>query len=86
MLFLTVVHKLTLTDAVPRETSIAREPAPIVDDWPALKQAGFTVVDALLLNPANPDQIFVFSGEQYVLVNVASGTLQSLCTSTRIEH
>ncbi|KAI0676607.1 hypothetical protein C8Q78DRAFT_1073394 [Trametes maxima] len=57
----------------PRGSSIVEGPAPIHDLWPVLKQTGFTVVDAILHNPAIPGEVFVFSGEMYAVINIGDG-------------
>ncbi|KZT00675.1 uncharacterized protein LAESUDRAFT_816417 [Laetiporus sulphureus 93-53] len=53
--------------------SIVNGPKAIRDDWPSLSQAGFKTVDTALPNPANFDEAYFFSGEQYVLINVRHG-------------
>ena len=45
-----------------------------MDGWPSLKLAGFKTVDAVLPNPANSDEAYFFSGEQYALINIKPGT------------
>jgi len=48
-------------------------PRSIQEDWASLRQAGFTMVDAALLDPDNPNEAFIFLGERYVRVNVQQG-------------
>ncbi|KAI0642513.1 hypothetical protein C8Q79DRAFT_982320 [Trametes meyenii] len=43
----------------------------IAHAWPALKEAGFNTVDAVLPNPANNEEAFFFSGESWALLRVA---------------
>ena len=49
---------------------IAKGTQDIATGWRSLHSAGFQVVDAVLPNPANNDEAYFFSGEQYALVNV----------------
>jgi hypothetical protein len=48
-------------------------PRSIQEDWASLKQAGFTLVDAALPVPDNPNEAFIFFGERYVHINVQQG-------------
>ena len=66
---------MELTNGRTGQATLARTPALIGDDWAALKQAGFTFVDAVLPNPANPEGIYIFSGGQCIVVNVSGGTV-----------
>lgn len=69
-------NKYVVIDVNPSTTddTIALGPKLLVDNWPSLMKAGFGEVDAVLPNPSNSDQMYFFSMEQYVLVNVQLGT------------
>lgn len=54
--------------------SIVHEPKQILTEWPSLRQAGFTTVDAVLPNPDDEGEAYFFSGERYVLVKIRPGT------------
>ncbi|KIY49760.1 hypothetical protein FISHEDRAFT_17148, partial [Fistulina hepatica ATCC 64428] len=47
---------------------IVNGPKDISTDWPSLKEANFTTVDAVLPSPMNKYQAYFFSGERYALI------------------
>ncbi|KAF4596227.1 hypothetical protein EYR40_008088 [Pleurotus pulmonarius] len=49
-------------------------PAKIMDQWPSLKQAGFTTIDACLPSPKDDSEVYFFSGDQYCLIKVVPET------------
>ncbi|KAJ7682093.1 hypothetical protein DFH06DRAFT_1160205 [Mycena polygramma] len=54
---------------------IINGPKKILDEWPSLRKAGFAKIDAVLPNPANRvNEAYFFSGSQYALLNIKSGT------------
>ena len=48
-------------------------PKNILAEWPSLKKAGFARLDAVLPSPANSNEAYFFSGEQYALINIKQG-------------
>ena len=44
----------------------------IVDAWPALHEAQFVAVDAILPNPANKNEAYFFYQDKYILVNLTT--------------
>lgn len=55
------------------DDTIVTGPKSVVDYWPALKEAGFATVDAVLPNPDNKGQAYFFSGENYALIEINPG-------------
>ncbi|KAF8805814.1 hypothetical protein BYT27DRAFT_7257868 [Phlegmacium glaucopus] len=47
---------------------------PIVDEWPSLLDAGFSIIDAVVPSPNGHGETYFFSGTQYALVKVVPGT------------
>ena len=61
-------------------------PKNIIAQWPSLKGAGFNIIDAILPNPLNTEQAYVFSGDQYALIHVHQGGFSLLALSrNRVE-
>ena len=63
-------EKYVLMDITTRQKVF--EPKVIVDEWPSLKSAGFTTVDAAVL--MDDSSAYIFRGDQYVRITVAPGT------------
>ncbi|KIM41540.1 hypothetical protein M413DRAFT_27868 [Hebeloma cylindrosporum] len=53
---------------------IINGPKTIVDEWPSLKQAGFSTVDAILPHPRVASKAYFFSGDKYALIKIVPGT------------
>ncbi|KIM41605.1 hypothetical protein M413DRAFT_27915 [Hebeloma cylindrosporum] len=53
---------------------IVNGPKFIANEWPSLRQAGFTTIDSVLRNPANSEEAYFFSGSQYALINIKPGS------------
>lgn len=47
----------------------------ITAEWPSLRDAWFTTVDAVLLDPAENSETYFFSGARYVHVKIIPGTV-----------
>ncbi|KAJ8508959.1 hypothetical protein ONZ45_g8816 [Pleurotus djamor] len=45
-------------------------PTNFQNEWPSLKQAGFTSIDACLPNPKDDSEVYFFSGKQYCMIKV----------------
>ncbi|KAH0606060.1 uncharacterized protein H6S33_004517 [Morchella sextelata] len=48
----------------------------IQDNWPTLKEAGFSTVDACMPVPGKDDQVYVFSGTEYIKIKIDKQTLR----------
>lgn len=70
------LEEYALIDTMPGSSAdyIINGPKNIAQEWPSLREAGFTTVDAVLPNPANKEEAYFFSGDQYVLINIQPGT------------
>lgn len=44
----------------------------IVDAWPALHEANFLAIDAVIPNPKNSDEAYFFFRDKYILVNITT--------------
>ncbi|MFJ1213689.1 enterotoxin A family protein, partial [Burkholderia pyrrocinia] len=68
--------RYVLVDVKPGTNSdyIINGPKDIASEWPSLRTAGFTSVDAALTNPDDYREAYFFSGTKYVLVRVNPGT------------
>ncbi|KAF3069823.1 hypothetical protein GL218_07887 [Daldinia childiae] len=64
---------LKLDDAHNPEDTIAPEGVrSIIDAWPALYEANFPAIDAILPHPKNSDQAYFFFRDRYTLVNITT--------------
>ncbi|KIM41543.1 hypothetical protein M413DRAFT_27869 [Hebeloma cylindrosporum] len=72
--------KYVLIKMTPGTTNdyIINGPKEIASEWPSLRKAGFTRVDAVLRNPGNRDEAYFFSGNQYALINIKPGTTDDI--------
>ncbi|KAF8873095.1 hypothetical protein CPB85DRAFT_601553 [Mucidula mucida] len=57
---------------------IVSGPTLITAQWPPLKEANFKTVDTILVHPTDVQKAYVFSGDQYVLIEMQQGTTPSL--------
>lgn len=46
----------------------------LVNAWPALHEAGFPAIDAMIPNPANENEAYVFFREKYILLDITTRT------------
>jgi hypothetical protein len=51
-------------------TKLLEKPLHIVDKWPSLKEADFAAVDLTFPNGKNPKEMWVFSGDKYMLLSI----------------
>jgi len=56
------------------EDHVIDGPKDIAAEWPSLRNAGFSSVDAALPNPEDNTEVYFFSGPQYALIKVIPGT------------
>ncbi|KIY43021.1 hypothetical protein FISHEDRAFT_54293 [Fistulina hepatica ATCC 64428] len=69
-------EKYALINTEPGTTKnhIVDGPKDISTEWPSLKEANFTIVDAVLPSPVHKYRAYFFSGEHYALIEFAPGT------------
>ncbi|KAF8651597.1 hypothetical protein AX16_004687 [Volvariella volvacea WC 439] len=68
--------RYALIKIVPGTTDdyIINGPKSIVSEWPSLRNAGFSMVDAVLPSPNGNGETYFFSGNRYALIRVIPGT------------